>query len=46
MLFRSIAAIAIFVLAEKIVPAGRAISRIAGLGFLAWGAWLLKDALL
>ena len=39
-----IAAITIFVLAEKVVPAGRALSRIAGLGFLAWGAWLLTDA--
>jgi predicted metal-binding membrane protein len=41
-----IAAITIYVLAEKIVPAGRAISRIAGLGFFAWGVWLLTDALL
>ena len=41
-----IAAITIFVLAEKVVPAGRPISRIAGLGFLAWGVWLLADALL
>jgi predicted metal-binding membrane protein len=41
-----IAAIMVFVLAEKVVPAGRAISRIAGLGFLAWGVWLLADALL
>ena len=41
-----IAAITIFVLAEKIVPAGRAISRIAGLGFFAWGVWLLTQALL
>ena len=41
-----IAAITIFVLTEKVVPAGRAISRIAGLGFFAWGAWLLTDALL
>jgi predicted metal-binding membrane protein len=41
-----IAAITIYVLAEKIVPAGRAISRIAGLGFFVWGVWLLRDALL
>jgi predicted metal-binding membrane protein len=41
-----IAAITIYVLTEKIVPAGRAISRIAGLGFFAWGVWLLTDALL
>jgi predicted metal-binding membrane protein len=41
-----IAAITIFVLAEKVVPAGRAISRIASLGFFAWGAWLLTQVLL
>lgn len=41
-----IAAITIFVLAEKVVPAGRAISRFAGLGFFAWGVWLLTQALL
>jgi predicted metal-binding membrane protein len=39
-----IAAITIFVLAEKVIPAGRTISRIAGLGFFAWGVWLLTDA--
>jgi predicted metal-binding membrane protein len=32
-----IAAITIFVLAEKVVPAGRAISRIAGSGFFSRG---------
>jgi predicted metal-binding membrane protein len=36
-----IAAIAIFVLAEKIIPAGRVIARVAGAGFVAGGAWLL-----
>ena len=36
-----IAAIAIFVLAEKVIPAGRLISRIAGVGFVAAGVWLL-----
>ena len=41
-----IAAITIFVLAEKIMPVGRAISRIAGLAFIAWGVWLLTSALL
>jgi predicted metal-binding membrane protein len=40
-----IAAITIFVLAEKVVPAGRTISRIAGAGFFAWGVWLLVSAL-
>ena len=36
-----IAAIAILVLAEKIIPAGRLITRIGGLGLVAAGAWLL-----
>ena len=36
-----IAAIAIFVLAEKVTPSRWLISRISGLGFLASGAWLL-----
>jgi predicted metal-binding membrane protein len=40
-----IAAIAIFVLAEKIVPAGRLISRIAGAGFVGGGVWLLATSL-
>jgi predicted metal-binding membrane protein len=40
-----IAAIAILVLAEKVIPAGRAVSRIAGAGFLVAGAWLLAQPL-
>jgi predicted metal-binding membrane protein len=36
-----IAAISAFVLIEKVVLAGRLISRVAGLGFIAAGAWLL-----
>ena len=40
-----IAAIAILVLAEKVVPAGRVISRTAGAGLFAGGAWLLAQAL-
>ena len=40
-----IAAITIFVLAEKVIPAGRVISRIAGAGFFAWGSWLLVEGL-
>jgi predicted metal-binding membrane protein len=36
-----IAAIAVFVLAEKIIPSGRLISRIAGGGFIVSGVWLL-----
>jgi predicted metal-binding membrane protein len=36
-----IAAIAILVLAEKVLPPGWQISRISGLGFVASGSWLL-----
>jgi predicted metal-binding membrane protein len=36
-----IAAIAIIVLAEKVLPSGRLIARILGLGLIAGGAWLL-----
>jgi predicted metal-binding membrane protein len=40
-----IAAISFFVLIEKVVPAGRVISRIAGAGFVLWGLGLLGQAL-
>lgn len=40
-----IAALAVLVLAEKVIPAGRLISRAAGLGLIAWGAYLLVSAL-
>ena len=40
-----IAAIAILVLAEKVIPAGRAVSRIPGAGFFVAGAWLLGQSL-
>jgi predicted metal-binding membrane protein len=36
-----VAALAAFVLAEKVVPGGRWVGRVAGLGFLGWGAWLM-----
>jgi predicted metal-binding membrane protein len=36
-----IAAIAVFVLAEKLVPGGRLLTRLAGAGFVAAGIWLL-----
>ena len=36
-----IAAIAIFVLAEKVLPSARLFSRLSGLGFIAGGGWLL-----
>jgi predicted metal-binding membrane protein len=40
-----IAGIAIFILAEKIVPAGRLLSRMAGLALAAGGIWLIARAL-
>ncbi len=39
-----IASIAIFVLAEKVIPAGRVLSHIAGLGLTAAGIWLITAA--
>jgi predicted metal-binding membrane protein len=36
-----IAALAILVLLEKVVPFGRAIARLAGLALVAAGAWLI-----
>jgi predicted metal-binding membrane protein len=35
-----IAVLAGFVLLEKVVPAGAAVSRLSGLALIAWGAWL------
>jgi predicted metal-binding membrane protein len=35
------AALTIFMLVEKITPAGRPISRAAGVGLVAWGGWML-----
>ena len=40
-----IALIMIFVLMEKLVPAGRLISRVSGAGFLAAGVWLITRSL-
>jgi predicted metal-binding membrane protein len=40
-----IAAITILVLAEKVIPAGRVIARIAGVGLFLWGVWVLTEAL-
>jgi predicted metal-binding membrane protein len=39
-----IAALAILVLAEKVVPGGRVLSRLAGAGLIAAGAWLVIQA--
>ncbi|MCC7413143.1 MAG: DUF2182 domain-containing protein [Gammaproteobacteria bacterium] len=42
---RWVAALTVFVLLEKLVPAGRALARIAGAGFLLWAAWLAAAVL-
>ena len=39
-----IAALAGFVLIEKVAPAGRRVSRLTGLLLVAWGAWLVARA--
>lgn len=36
-----VAALAVFVLVEKLVPAGEIVARTAGVGLMAWGVWLL-----
>ncbi len=41
-----VAAIAAFVLIEKIAPQGLHAARAAGLGLIVWGGWLLRDGLL
>src|SRR5262249_20145101 len=38
-----IAALAILVLAEKVIPAGRIIARLAGVGLIVAGVWLLMS---
>jgi predicted metal-binding membrane protein len=40
-----VSAIAAFVLVEKIAPRGLRIERGAGLGLMAWGTWMLFDAI-
>jgi len=40
-----VAAIAAFVLLEKVAPLGRVVSRLAGAILILWGAWLLARAL-
>lgn len=36
-----IAALAILVLLEKVVPSGRGVARAAGVAFFSWGVWML-----
>ena len=40
-----IAALAAFVLIEKVAPAGHRLSRITGVLLVAWGAWMILVAL-
>jgi predicted metal-binding membrane protein len=40
-----IVALMIFVLIEKLVPVGRLISRVSGVGFLVAGSWLIARSL-
>ncbi|MYC30317.1 MAG: DUF2182 domain-containing protein [Chloroflexi bacterium] len=40
-----IAALAAFVLVEKVAPAGEWVGRAAGIGLLAWGVWMVADFL-
>lgn len=40
-----VAAIAAFVLVEKLVPAGHWVGRVGGLSFVGWGVWLIADAM-
>jgi len=39
-----IAALTLFVLAEKVVPAGQVLGRVAGLFMIGWGTWLVSLA--
>ena len=41
-----IAALASFVLVEKVAPAGPWVGRVAGVGLLAWGVWMLAGSFL
>ena len=39
-----IAALAAFVLAEKVAPAGQKVSRVTGVLLIAWGGWAVLAA--
>jgi len=45
MSFAWAAAISVYVLAERLLPLGRALDRAVGAGLVAWGAWLITAAL-
>jgi len=36
-----VAAIAIFVLIEKLAPAGKAVGRVVGFAMVVWGVWVI-----
>jgi predicted metal-binding membrane protein len=38
-----VAAIAIFVLAERLLPGGRTLGRVTGIFMLVWGIWLITS---
>jgi predicted metal-binding membrane protein len=38
-----IAALSVLILVEKVVPFGRIVPRLAGIGFMVGGAWLLTQ---
>lgn len=40
------AALTALCLIEKVAPAGDRVGRVAGVGFIVWGAWLLANAAL
>jgi predicted metal-binding membrane protein len=40
-----VAVIALFVLIEKVAPRGAQVGRVAGVGLVAWGAWLVASGL-
>jgi predicted metal-binding membrane protein len=40
-----VVAIAAFVLVEKVAPAGGLLGRVAGVGLVAWGGWMVVAAL-
>ena len=45
MSFAWVAAIALYVLAERLLPFGRALDRAVGVGLAAWGVWLIAGGL-
>jgi len=40
-----VAVVAAFALVEKLAPQGLRVARIAGLGLITWGGWMLLDGI-